>query len=77
MSLLIANQIKASSAAAATAATSGLHVEVAQATEKYRSAMNELELAKEDSRQKSQLLATVPAHFDELKDEKARTAEGR
>jgi DNA recombination protein RmuC len=75
MWLLMASRIKSSSAAAAAAATTELQVEVAQATEKVRSATNELELSKEDSRQKSQLLATVQARLDELKDEQARTAE--
>jgi DNA recombination protein RmuC len=75
MWVLMASRIKSSSAAAAAAATTGLQVEVAQATEKVRSATNELELSKEDSRQKSQLLATVQTRLDELKDEQARTAE--
>jgi DNA recombination protein RmuC len=75
MWVLMASRIKSSSAAAAAAATTGLQVEVAQATEKVRSAANELELSKEDLRQKSQLLATVQASFDELKNEQARTAE--
>lgn len=75
MWFLMASRIKSSSAAAAAAATTGLQVEVAQATEKVRSATSELELSKEDSRQKSQLLTTVQARLDELKDEQARTAE--
>ena len=75
MWVLMASRIKSSSAAAAAAATTELQVEVAQATEKVRSAASELELSKEDLRQKSQLLATVQARLDELKDEQARTAE--
>jgi DNA recombination protein RmuC len=75
MWVLMASRIKSSSAAAAAAATTGLQVEVAQATEKVRAATNELELSKEDLRQKSQLLATVQGRLDELKDEQARTAE--
>lgn len=75
MWVLMASRIKSSSAAAAAAATTELQVEVAQATEKVRSATKELELSKEDLRQKSQLLATVQARLDELKDEQARTAE--
>lgn len=75
MWFLMASRIKSSSAAAVSAATTELQVEVAQATEKVRSAANELELSKEDLRQKSQLLATVQARLDELKDEQARTAE--
>lgn len=75
MWLLMNSRIKAASLAAAAAATTGLQVEIAQATEKMRAAMNELETAKEDSRQKAQLLSTVRASFDELKEEQARTAE--
>lgn len=75
MWLLMASRIKSSSTAAVAAATTGLQVEVAQATERARSAANELESAKEDSNQKSQLMATVRASLDELKDEQARMAE--
>jgi DNA recombination protein RmuC len=75
MWFLMASRIKSNSVAAAAAATTALQVEVAQATEKVRSATNELELAKEDARQKSELLATVQARLDQLKDEQARMAE--
>lgn len=75
MWFLMASRIKSSSVAAAAAATTTLQVEVAQAAEKVRSATNELELVKEDSHQKSQLLAAVQARLDELKDEQARMAE--
>jgi DNA recombination protein RmuC len=75
MWLLMASRIKSSSTAAVAAATTGLQVEAAQATERARSAANELESVKEDSHQKSQLMATVRASLDELKDEQARMAE--
>ena len=75
MWLLMNSRINAASLAAAAAATTGLQVEIAQATEKMRAANNELETAKEDSRQKAQLLTTVRASFDELKEEQARSAE--
>lgn len=66
MWLLMANRIKASSAAAATTANTGLQVEVAQATEKFRSAMNELELAKEEE-QITRLPALESKLFDATK----------
>lgn len=75
MWLLMNSRINAASLAAAAAATTGLQVEIAHATEKMRAAMNELENAKEDSRQKAEALSTVRASFDELKEEQARTAE--
>lgn len=75
MWLLMASRIKSSSTAAVAAATTGLQVEAAQATERARSAANELESVKEDSHQKSQLMAAVRASLDELKDEQARMAE--
>jgi DNA recombination protein RmuC len=75
MWLLMVSRIKSSCLAAAAAATTGLQVEVAQAAEKFRSATSELESAKEDSRQKSLLLATVQNSFDEMKDEQARLTE--
>ncbi|PHV06819.1 DNA recombination protein RmuC [Janthinobacterium sp. BJB412] len=75
MWLLMVSRIKSSCLAAAAAATTSLQVEVAQATEKVRSATNELETAKEDSQQKSQQLATMRVSLDDLKDEQARAAE--
>lgn len=75
MWLLMANRIKSSCLAAAAAATTGLQVEVAQAAERVQSATSELASAKEDSRQKSQLLTTVQNSLDELKDEQARLTE--
>jgi DNA recombination protein RmuC len=75
MWLLMVNRIKSTSLAAAAAATTSLQVEVAQAAEKVRSATSELESAKEDSRQKSQSLATAQNSLDALKDEQARLAE--
>ncbi|MNK19445.1 DNA recombination protein RmuC [compost metagenome] len=75
MWLLMASRIKSSTTAAVAAATTGLQVEAAQATERARSAANELESVKEDSHQKSQLMATLRASLDELKDEQARMAE--
>ena len=75
MWLLMNSRIKSSSLAAAAAATTGLQVELAQATEKMRSATNDLDAAKEDSRQKFQQLTTVRSALDELKDEQARMAE--
>jgi len=75
MWLLMVSRIKSSCLAAAAQATTGLQVEVAQAAEKVRAAVSELESAKEDSRQKSQLLATTQGSLDELKDEQARLSE--
>ncbi|MDC8756170.1 DNA recombination protein RmuC [Janthinobacterium fluminis] len=75
MWLLMNSRIKSAAFAAAAAATTALQVELAQATEKIRSATNELDAVKEDSQQKSQLLTTVRASFDELKDEQARMTE--
>lgn len=75
MWLLMVGRIKSSCLAAAAEATTRLQVEVAQAAEKVRSAMSELESVKADSRQKSQLLATAQGSLDELKDELARLSE--
>jgi DNA recombination protein RmuC len=75
MWILMVSRIKSASTAAVASATTGLQIEVAQATERVRSAMNELESTKEDSHQKSQLMATLRVSFDELKDEQVRMAE--
>jgi DNA recombination protein RmuC len=67
--------MKSACLAAVATATTGLQVEMAQAAEKVRSATGELESAREDARQKSQLLATLQNTLDELKDEHSRLTE--
>ncbi len=75
MWFLMNSRIKASSDAAAADATTKLQVEIAQATEKMRFAVNELDAAKGESRHREQVYAAAQVSLDELKAEHARAAE--